>query len=338
MAGVTVDILITFYNQEKYVDQAIQSVFSQNGDFCLRILIGDDGSNDNTPIILEKWKQQYPDKILVFTMTRTDYDHVPGGFRAARNRLNLLSKVNADYFIFLDGDDYFVDENKLQKQISVLEDVRNKDCIACGHDIDAIYKSGERRPYTKVRKYEESYTLKKYWPNTYLHTDTILFRREAISAVPVNLPEDVFNDNGITFLFLHKGKIYYLPEAMAVYRQTDGGIWTGEKKTVSMIREMMFYDFVLKYDPSLKYETRVRYWEIWKTLYAMKGNISLTERLDPYVEEARKQNYKYTLLWINRGQLGAIEYAVLYKEFFAIVLCRTIFKTQQKVNTIFHRD
>ena len=58
-----VSVLVTFYNQEDYVDEALQSVFDQKCDFDFEVLIGDDGSTDGTMAKLQKWKQKYPDTI-----------------------------------------------------------------------------------------------------------------------------------------------------------------------------------------------------------------------------------------------------------------------------------
>ena len=74
MDEITVDVLITFYNQEKYVDRAMQSVFSQKGNFRLNVLIGDDGSTDGTPKLLEQWKRSYPKQIRIFKY-RTKFAH-----------------------------------------------------------------------------------------------------------------------------------------------------------------------------------------------------------------------------------------------------------------------
>ena len=324
MDEITVDVLITFYNQEKYVDRAMQSVFSQKGNFRLNVLIGDDGSTDGTPKLLEQWKRSYPKQIRIFKMARSN-SFIPGGFRAARNRLNLLSYSSSDYFIFLDGDDFFDDIQKIQKQINILEQKNNQDCVACGHAIDAVYEDGRRISFAPIKIVKEKYTLRDYWLDTYLSTDTILFRKEAKSAVPKTLVEDVFNDNGITFILLHKGKIYYIPEVMAVYSQTGHGIWTGEKKAVSLIREILLYDFIMSYDATLIFETRVRYYHVWKDLFELRREMNPLA-MNAYLEEAKRNNLKFTQLWINYDTCGFFNKIFLIKEYVLTFLCRCSFK------------
>ncbi|MBQ2357779.1 MAG: glycosyltransferase family 2 protein, partial [Ruminococcus sp.] len=110
----TVSVIITFYNQEKYVDATMQSVLDQKTDFDFEIIAGDDGSSDRTVELVQKWAERFPGRIRTFVRSREDGVTV-AGFRASRNRLSLLEHVRGKYFIFLDGDDYFSDDRKLQK-------------------------------------------------------------------------------------------------------------------------------------------------------------------------------------------------------------------------------
>ncbi|MCR5020481.1 glycosyltransferase [Ruminococcus sp.] len=325
MNDVSVDILVTFYNQEEYINQALTSVFEQKGDFNFRVLVGDDGSSDCTPIILNEWEKRFPAQIKVFTMHRDEKHHLPGGFRASRNRLNLLKHVDADYFIFLDGDDYFDNPNKLQMQIEELEKGENQDCIACGHDIDALYRDGNRKLFAKVTSRQQKYTLKEYWSNMYSHTDTIVFRREAISGIPFYLIENSFNDNTITYLFLRRGKLLYLPKAMAVYRQTGDGIWTGETEIVSMIREMMLFDIANQLTPELKCATRSRFAHTWMRLFTLRKMID-QQKLEVYENEATEKHLQFTQKWIHFNSLDRHSSCELYFELIFAILSRIVFK------------
>ena len=333
MDEITVDVLITFYNQEKYVDRAMQSVFSQKGNFRLRVLIGDDGSTDGTVVKIQKWQEQYPKRIFVFTMERNEFDCKPSVFRASRNRLNLLKHVISDYFIFMDGDDFFDSIDKLQKQISVLENEDNRDCVACGHAIDALYEDGTRRAFATICNRKKKFTLRDYWPETYFHTNTILFRHEVTLETPSSLFENCFDDNGITFLFLHKGKIFYLPESMAVYCLTGDGLWTGESEIRRLILEILFYDVVMQYDSSLKFETRNRFFSVWKDLFKIKNNVDPVQ-LSSYVKEADEKNLVFSKLWLQYNYVGLWEHVRLYIEFLFIILSRFIYKGKQAIKRL----
>lgn len=291
----TVDILVTFYNQEQYVERAINSCLTQKTDFPCRILVGDDGSSDNTVQAVKRLQEKYPGQIELYVMDRVPGEKYIGGFRASRNRLNLLSRVTADYFIFLDGDDYFSSSSKLQRQVDVLRE--NPDCAACAHAIDALYPDGRIEPYVAEKIPEGKYDRKRYWNHLYFHTDTILARSSVIGAIPRELVENHYNDNMITFLILQAGPIYYLPQAMAVYTQTGDGIWTGGKRVVGNLRNMVLYDICLIVDPGMKRETDVRFASTWLKMFSLRKEIR-KEDLEPFYLEAREKNFRYTRKWI----------------------------------------
>ena len=75
MDEITVDVLITFYNQEKYVDLALKSIVNQKTDFGIKVLIGDDGSTDKTRDLVAKWIDRYPGMIELYVTERTPEEH-----------------------------------------------------------------------------------------------------------------------------------------------------------------------------------------------------------------------------------------------------------------------
>ena len=322
MKHPSVDVLITFYNQEQFVDHAISSVIGQKGDFELHILAGDDGSSDQTVPAIRKWMQRYPDAIRLFQMPREQGTSYVSGFRASDNRLNLLRHVSSDYFTFLDGDDWFDDENKLQIQLTALEKPENQDCIACGHLLDAIYKDGTRKTFAPLfPPKERKYTLKEYWSRGYVSTDTLLARSSAIRSIPTDLVEHNFNDNLITFTILRQGKLYYIPKAMAIYRRTDEGIWTGSTRIVQNLRNLFLYDLVMRLEPGLAKETGLRFAGSWEYLYRNRREIR-SEDLEPYKKEAKEKKLKYSAFWIDYNRLGKKQKADLLKRYMSIEVTR----------------
>ena len=305
----TVDILVTFYNQEQYVERAINSCLEQKVDFPCRILVGDDGSSDNTVSAVKRLQEEHPGQIELYVMDRVPGEKYIGGFRASRNRLNLLSKVTSDFFIFLDGDDYFSSSSKLQRQVDILR--ANPDCAACAHAIDALYPDGRMEPYVAEKIPEGRYDRKRYWHHLYFHTDTILARSSVIRSIPEKLVENHFNDNMITYLILQEGPIYYLPQAMAVYTQTGDGIWTGEKRVVGNLRNMVLYDISLIVDPGMKKETDIRFASTWLKMFSLRKEIR-KEDLEPFYLEAKEKNFRYSLKWICWPTLPFTEKAGLF--------------------------
>ena len=300
-----VSVLVTFYNQDKYVNQALSSIFNQKTEFGIKVLVGDDGSSDDTRAIVEQWIEKYPGQIELYVMDRTPGKHI-AGFRASKNRINLLKHVDTEYFIYLDGDDYFDYEGKLQRQVEILDNPDNSDCIACGHNTDMLYFDGRRVPITSTKIGEGKYSPKEYWYKTYFHTDTLLTRSSVIPYINLELLENSFNDNLITFTFIQKGNLYYIPESWAVYLQTGDGIWTSGKEIENHIRNMFLYDLCVQINPGMIRETSRRFQHTWFSLLGLRKQINASE-LQAFSDEALDKNMSNSYNWIHYKELNALQ-------------------------------
>lgn len=256
MEGNKISVLITFYNQEKYVDDALKSVFMQETTFPFQVIIGDDGSNDRTVEKVKEWQSKYPDRIQLVIQERDHTKKYRGTARASRNRLSILKLVDTPYFAFLDGDDYYTDKKKLQKQYDILEKPENSDCVGCGHNLRMFMEENPQKsmllPGKLVR--QGKYYPKKYWRNYYFSTDTIVFRSKYIKELPLesDIMKDFFDDNIITFSFLKFGPLYFLRDSMADYRKNENGLWTVGREDISCISELLGYDLECMINPALK--------------------------------------------------------------------------------------
>lgn len=302
MMSDRVSVLVTFYNQEKYVDTALESIVSQKTDFGVKIIVGDDGSSDGTRDAVNRWIGRYPDRIELHVMPRGEGKQIPG-FRASKLRLELLKYVDTDYFIYLDGDDYFCSDMKLQKQVDILDSKDNSDCIACGHNTCKLFKDGTRIPATDPSLAEGKIDSKEFWKIYYVHTDAILFRSSFIPHIEYDLIENSFNDTMITFSALLYGNIYYFPETWAVYFQTNDGIWTSGNEAVNFVRNMIFYDIALRIKPEYRMQTRCRFSFIWEGLFRIRKSID-ADSLKPYYDEALDKNCKNAMLWSRYPELS----------------------------------
>ena len=118
-----VDIPMCTYNHEKYIAQTIESILMQKTDFKIRLFIGEDCSIDNTRKIVKQYAEKYPD--IIFPVYHNE------NIGAVRNSEILLKKCTAKYIALLDGDDYWTDPYKLQKQVDFLE--KNPEYSLCSH-------------------------------------------------------------------------------------------------------------------------------------------------------------------------------------------------------------
>lgn len=254
-----ISIMITSYNLVDYIDESIASVVNQEFPCDWELLIGDDGSTDGTIERLKIWKEKYPDNISYVVRDRPD-TNVKDGYRAAKNRAALLESATGDYLIYLDGDDCWLETEKLKTQFEVLENPANTDCSCCAHNIQA-YIVSENKKYSWISEEMPSQKLdfKKYYANYYFHTNTILFRKECKVLLLNSLYRDHLNDNFITFLLLQGGKVYYLNRVWARYNITGQGLWTGHKRMYGALRNVTLYDLERFVNPSVKRITIMKY-------------------------------------------------------------------------------
>jgi glycosyltransferase involved in cell wall biosynthesis len=131
-----VDVIIGTYNHERFIAQAIESVLMQKTDFDVQIHIADDCSTDKTQDIIMSYYLKYSDKIDIVLDTKNR-----GLQSKDRKFLQLLRESKARYIALLEGDDYWTDHYKLQKQVNFLEE--NPEYVICYHDAFVVDSSGK---------------------------------------------------------------------------------------------------------------------------------------------------------------------------------------------------
>jgi len=289
-----VSVLITTYNLEKYIRQTLDSVLMQKTNFSHEVLVGDDGSTDGTIEIIKEYQSRYPEKIKLFVMPREsgkEYNRVE---RSAANRLNLLEKATGEYCCFLDGDDYYLDETKLQRQVDVLEKEENQDCVMCAHNLFLTYETGEKVLLCKAKK-ERKITLQQYWPLMFLQANAILFRNIYRQNQPTGILAKSFDDNNITFWLFQHGKMYYLPQPMGAYRQVSGSSWNAIDEIQKASSNVLGYSVELSVSKEHRNLSVIRHYPDFRSLYENRTKIS-KEACMPFYQTA-KENHVQEALW-----------------------------------------
>ena len=302
-----VSVMITCYNCEQCIDDAIQSVVSQELPFEWELLIGDDGSSDTTVAHVKKWIEKYPDNIKLFIMQR-DETQVKNGTRAARNRANLLKNACGDYLIFLDGDDQFLGTEKIKKQVELLDNPSYSKCSCVAHNIVANDIQNEKKyPLTEQTLKDGIVDTKLYWKKMYFHTNTILFRKCCKELMLNEQYCDYLNDNFITYIILQYGQIYYLHDLWAQYNLTGNGLWTGKKRTYGCFRNMILYDLEIRINKELEKESFIRHLYDFRYIF-QNYNSEDKEIIRPLVCGLNREQFKYTtIMYLLDSELNEIQ-------------------------------
>jgi glycosyltransferase involved in cell wall biosynthesis len=253
-------IIVLAYNQARYLSECLDSILKQKVNFNYQIFIGNDGSSDDSAIIAETYAKHYPN-IIRFFFTERVYRKYPGDHI---NFGNLYSKTKTDYFCVLDGDDFYIDESKLQIQFDFLEDDKSYSYI--GHNYYYLYSDGKMQPaYSEIdlTKYKSTcenlsqLLLGKTIP--YLHTSSVMFRNifkddKKFHDYFKSKTAHMYKADFIR-LMLHasKGKGKFIDKLMSCYRIHKEGRWTKLGPFKQFLETIPYYRFHSKHTFSKKY-------------------------------------------------------------------------------------
>jgi glycosyltransferase involved in cell wall biosynthesis len=219
------DIPICAYNHEKFIAQAIEGVIMQKTNFKFRLLIGEDASTDNTRNVILKYALAYPE--IIFPIL---HDINLG---AKENTKILLSRCTSKYLAMCDGDDYWTDVNKLQKQVDFLE--ANEAYSMCFHEADVINKAGFLQKFNGITE-DRDFDLIDLTQSNFISSASVVFRKKNIENLPVLFVQLSAWDWGFHLLNAEKGKIRYFKDCMSVYRKHAGGMWSSLSQKEMVIK------------------------------------------------------------------------------------------------------
>lgn len=217
-----VSVFMLVYNQEKYIEQTLDSILQQNTNFPFNIVIGEDCSTDNSKGILEEYLEKYPGKIKII--------HSNENVGLMGNFIRTIRECDGKYIAICDGDDYWIDENKLQIQVDFLE--QHPDFSIVFTNKNDLYKDGK----IVVSKAENPSVsgFKDIIKGNYIASVTSLFRNTFYKReLPNWFIKYPYGDWPIYLMVVNDGsKIKFFNTITANYRK-DVGISAGLRKKPS---------------------------------------------------------------------------------------------------------
>jgi glycosyltransferase involved in cell wall biosynthesis len=221
-----VSICITTYNHRPFIAQSLDGVLSQKVDFDYEILLGEDDSSDGTRQIAIEYAARHPDRIRLFLHDRKDVIYIDGRPTGRRNFVNNIEQARGDYIALLDGDDYWTDLRKLQKQVDFLD--RHPQTAICFHAAQGMNLKDPGKDYVlRPPGRQAFYTLRDLLRENMVPSCAAMFRRDLFGAFPDWFFKTSTGDWPLHILNALHGNLGYLDEVMAVYRIHPGGVWMG---------------------------------------------------------------------------------------------------------------
>ena len=238
-----ISVIVTSYNHERYIQQCMESILMQKGNFNVEIIIGDDCSTDETMSILEVYSEKFPQMIRILPNT--------ANLGITKNLKRCFDFCSGDFIAICEGDDYWIDKYKLQKQMDRLE--KDKNLSMCFSAIILYYEeANEFLPHNEVTKVKnEKITTEDLISYNYIgNFSCCMYRRNTIRNLPNGLFDIYTVDWMLNICCGEVGDIGYLPEYMSVYRLHGSGSWTG-KTEVDKLTEITtmidIYDNLLNF-------------------------------------------------------------------------------------------
>lgn len=229
-----VTILCATYNHEKYIKRALDSFLMQKTDFPFEVIIGEDCSTDKTVEIVKEYAEKYPDIIKPFFN--------PKNYGNEQMFFSLTSRVNTEYVALCDGDDYWTNPHKLQKQVDFLD--ANKDFSICFHRTRIVWEDNSHvvriYPNPDQRLYKNVLDLNDFLKTNPMCSSSIMYRwrfnddEKIEDHVPRGIhPQDWY----LNILHAEKGKAWYIPEIMSIYWKNSGGIFYGAYQSAKFFQK-----------------------------------------------------------------------------------------------------
>ncbi|WP_431136685.1 glycosyltransferase family 2 protein [Psychroserpens mesophilus] len=212
MSKPLVSVVVITYNHENYIKQTLDSILSQNTDFDFEVVVGEDKSPDNT---LEVCKR-YGDRITLI--------HSDENVGMIPNFIRTLEAAKGKYIAVCEGDDYWTDPLKLQKQVDFLES--HPDYVICWTDYSILKDNGELTS-TDFNFNEDVVEIN--YNNLFrpycTYTLTSMFKQEAFDF-ELYKSLKYYKDNSLYVLLLREGKGAFLNFVSSVYRIHEGGVFS----------------------------------------------------------------------------------------------------------------
>lgn len=205
------------YNHEKYIKQAIHSFLHQETSFEYEIIVSDDCSKDNTANIIKSLVDKFPQRIT-FIENSVNIGMIPNFKKALR-------ACTGEYIALCEGDDFWTDENKLERQVNFLD--KNTQFAGCFHNTEERYEEDDNKASHLYYELSEgrsiSFTDLSY--ANLMPTCSVVFRNNLFGDFPKWFDDLKMGDWPLHILNAQYGDFWYMPRIMAVHRLHSQSVW-----------------------------------------------------------------------------------------------------------------
>lgn len=224
------------FNHERYLEKTLNGFVEQVTEYPYKVIVHDDASTDSTKKIIERFAKDYPDIIVPIYQKENQYSKGKSIFEEF-----IQPHLEGKYIAVCEGDDYWCDVNKLQKQISYMEE--NPDCSLCVHNTEMINENGKsKKVYFNASNRERDYSAEEIIEcggGGLFHTSSFVMRTDLRVKKPKDFSISDIGDYTLAIYLALNGRVHYIPTVMSKYRVGSVNSWV--KKNSSNIQKYKIY-------------------------------------------------------------------------------------------------
>ena len=233
---ILVSVSCITYNHARYIRQCLEGFVIQKTTFPFEILIHDDASTDGTADIIREYENRYPHLFKPIYQIENQYSK---GVRISATYN--FSRAKGKYIAMCEGDDYWTDPLKLQKQVDFLE--ANPEYSMCFHRVKVLSENGGGEAiYSHLQ--EKTYSAHEILKKWTVPTASVMYRRQYLLDMPVD-SNFIYGDIVCFLTMASKGKLYCMRDEMAVYRRLLTGAIGSQKKGDLLYKKTIKHYFAL---------------------------------------------------------------------------------------------
>lgn len=267
------------YNHGTYIRESLEGFIRQKTSFPFVAIIHDDASSDNTSDIIKQYAEAYPD--IIKPIFEKDNQYSKPGNPLVKIMLAAINATGAEYIAWCEGDDYWTDETKLQKQVDFLNN--HPDYSMCFHEAEIINETNQKFTYPNLEN--RSYTPVELFKNWIVPTASIMSRKTIIDKRPID-KDFISGDIVLVLTAAALGKVYGMSAKMSAYRVQNNGA------TISRVKQpLKFYQAEAKHLKALyKHFPEITLHENKRKLSNTYINLGMT-----YLRKAKISGMKYLI-------------------------------------------
>ena len=243
-----ISVLCATFNQEAYIEDALHGFLIQRTDFPFEIIIHDDASGDNTPNILKKYKSLYPNIINLVLQSENQYS------QGKKVMQIIANNAKAEYLALCEGDDFWIESEKLQKQYDALSMSGSDICFS--HAI-SLFPDFRQKEYVCNNYYDNFLPLNHVirLGGGFMPTASLMIKRQVYIYMPDWYHNAPVGDAFIQIIASLNKPAFCLPLTTVVYRESAEGSWSSSRKSRDSARIIADLEKMIRYlDKLSEYE------------------------------------------------------------------------------------